>query len=517
LRVSDRAGTIKRIPKVLCHRVQGGPHERPAPGTEAAADHREALRKYWALSGIEATIATQPDGTQRATWELATPPRVSIVIPTKDKLHLLRACIDGVLKGTDYDNKEIILVDTGSVEPQTWAYYDELRRHPEVSIVHFSKKFNYSAACNHGATFARGELLLFLNNDIEAMSRDWLQELVRFAQRPGVGVVGTKLLYPNGELQHGGVGIGINLCGLMYRAASSDAWGVFGSADHPRNWLAIMGACQMVRREAFERVGGFDESYLVAVSDVALCLNIWRAGYRTAYAPHACLLHHEGATRGTVNPTADLQRFADDVRLIGIDEDPYLHPELDARQPVPALRQGTAPTVRESLTADTRALGSLMLPASVLDLSCDRTCLEAAGLPREDVVWAPQPAHGIADIWSAARWCLDLLRSRPDIARRFPSALSGGTDGEFGRWIADEGGRTLNLSANARVLVACCLSMDLGARARQAYLFHDDIKDLLPHGLLPMGQFELFRWFMRQGRHLAGLRLEEIWWLFREA
>jgi hypothetical protein len=96
--------------------------------------------------------------------------------------------------------------------------------------------------------------------------------------------------------------------------------------------------------------------------------------------------------------------------------------------------------VRESLTADTRALGSLMLPASTLDLSNDRTCLEAAGLPREDVVWAPQPAHRIADTWSAARWCLDLLRTCPDIARRFPRRCPDGSDGEFGRWIASEGG-----------------------------------------------------------------------------
>jgi GT2 family glycosyltransferase/glycosyltransferase involved in cell wall biosynthesis len=517
LRASEQAGVITRVPKVLCHRKTGSARERAAPPTEEAAGHREALRKHWSRYGVDAAIQTQPDGTQRATWALAHPPLVSVIVPTKDKVELLRVCIDGLLEGTDYGNIEIIVVDSGSVELQTQAYYEELRRHAQVSIVHFSKKFNYSAACNHGASFARGELLLFLNNDIEVLSRDWLLEMVRFAQRPGVGVVGTQLLYPDGQLQHGGVGVGIHLCGLMYRAAGSSEWGVFGSADHPRNWLAIMGACQLVSREAFDRVGGFDEAYLMAGSDVALCLNIWRAGYRTAYAPHARLRHHEGATRGTVNPTPDMQRLADDIRLLGIDEDPYLHPELDARQSIPALRLGGAPTVRESLTADTRALGSLMLPATVLDLSNDRTCLEAAGLPREDVVWTPEPSHRIADTWSAARWCLDLLRTRPDIARRFPSALSGGSDGEFGRWIANEGGRALHLSDSARALVAGCLSMDLGARARQTYLFHDDIKTPLPHGLLPMGQFELFQWFMRQGRQFTGLRLEEIWWLFREA
>ncbi|MGN8082771.1 glycosyltransferase [Variovorax sp. 22077] len=517
LRVSDRAGIITRIPKVLCHRGADGRSERPAPGSKAADDHRRALRAHWARAGIAADVETQPDGTQRATWAIEAPPLVSIIIPTKDKVDLLRVCIDGVLRGTDYARKEIILVDTGSTEEATLAYYEELRAYPEVSIVHFSRKFNYSSACNFGADFAHGDLLLFLNNDIEVIAPDWLQELVRFAQRPGVGVVGTQLRYPGGKLQHGGVGLGVTLCGLMYYADQADAWGVFGSAAHPRNWMAVMGACQMVSREAFDRIGGFDESYLLAFSDVALCLRAWRAGYRTAYAPHARLVHHEGATRGAINPTPDLRRFADDVRFLGIDEDPYLHPELDAQRPIPTLRTGAARSPRESLLIDTRALGSMMLPSSTLDLSVERTCLDAAGLLREDVLWAPQPAHGIADAWSAARWILDLLRTCPDVARRFSTALSDGPDGSFGRWIANEGGTALALPGSARTWVAHCLGAGLGARARQAYLFDEGIKNKLPHGLLPMGQHALFRWFMRDGRHLSNLRLEEIWWLFREA
>ncbi len=517
LRASEQAGIITRIPKVLCHRGADSVSDRPAPGSEAAADHCRALQAHWARVGIAASVETQPDGTHRATWVLQAPPTVSIVIPTKDKADLLRVCMTGLLHDTDYGDKEIILVDTGSGEEATLAYYEELRAHPEVSIVHFSKKFNYSSACNFGAGFARGEFLLFLNNDIEVVSPDWLQELVRFAQRPGVGVVGTQLRYPGGALQHGGVGLGVTLCGLMYHADHSDAWGVFGSAAHPRNWIAVMGACQMVSREAFDRIGGFDESYQLAFSDVALCLRAWRAGYRTAYAPHAGLVHHEGATRGKINPTVDLQRFADDVRLLGIDEDPYLHPELDAQHPIPTLRVGAALSPRQSLLVDTRALGSMMLPSSTLDLSIERTCLDAAGLPREDVLWAPQSTHSLFDIWSAARWILDLLRTSPEITRRFSTALSDGPDGEFGRWVANEGGAALALSDSAKAWVARCLAADLGARARQAYLFDESIKTKLPHGLLPMGQHALFGWFMREGRHLAKLRLEEIWWLFREA
>ncbi|MDM0028702.1 glycosyltransferase [Variovorax saccharolyticus] len=517
LRASELAQTIIRVPKVLCHRHAGSDRDRPAATTEAAQDHRTVLRRFWARHGIDAKVETQADGTQRATWPLVEAPMVSIVVPTKDKVELLRMCIDGLLHRTDYPNKQIVIVDTGSTEDATLTYYEDLKRHAEIRIVHFDKKFNYSAACNYGAEFADGDLLLFLNNDIEVVSSDWLQEMVRFAMRPGVGVVGTKLVYPSRELQHGGVGIGIHLCGLMYRAAENRGWGLFGSPDHPRNWLAIMGACQMVSRIAFSRVGGFDESYVVAMSDVALCLQIWRAGYRIAYAPHACLVHHEGATRGKSNPTVDVQRIADDIRTLGVDEDPYLHPELDATAAIPTYRLGTTPSPRESLRVEVRLFGSPLVLTPLLDLADDGACLRSAELPRDEVLWLPQPAHAVTDLWSAARWCLDLLRTRPDIRRRFPSALSEGATGAFSIWLQHEGADRFGLPATARPILQALLAEDISVRARQAFLFHGELRDLLPHGLLPGGQYELFHWFMRHGRHEHGLRLEEIWWLFWKA
>jgi len=516
LRVSDFAQTITRIPKVLCHRATGGGHrERPSADSAEAASHRAALRKYWTQKGIDASVQTQPDGTHHATWAIDKPPLVSIVIPSKNKDHLLRMSVGGLLRETAYPNKEIIIVDTGSTESETLAYYAELAAEPSVRIVHFNKTFNYSAACNHGAAFSRGEILLFLNNDIEIVSPDWLHEMVRVAMRPGVGVVGAKLVFPSGELQHGGVGIGIHLCGLMYRSAERLGWGVFGSPDHARNWLSIMGACQMVRRDAFERVGGFDESYLIAMSDVALCLQVWRAGYRIAYVPQARLVHHEGATRGNSNPHIDMRRMADDIRTLGIDEDPYLHPELDANHAIPTLRVGAAPSVREKLKASVREFGSPRPQVQTLDLSNDGACLAVAMLPRERVIWTPQPAHGVRDVWSAARWCLDLLRTCPDIRLRFPAALSEGPDGAFVDWLEAEGGANrFGLDKDALAAIRAMWSEDLAIRARQAFLFHSDVRALLPHGLLPIGRRELFHWFMQHGGRNAGLRLEEVWWLF---
>ncbi|MDM0038513.1 glycosyltransferase [Variovorax sp. J22G21] len=517
LRASDSAQRIGRIPKVLCHLRNGADRGRPESGTSGAADGRAVIERYWARSGFEARAETQPDGTQRVMWALAKPPLVSVVIPTRNKPELLRMCIDGLLRGTDYDNKEIVIVDTGSDDPATLAYYGELAQIPCIRIVHFLKKFNYSAACNYGASFARGDLLLFLNNDIEVVSRDWLQELVSFAVRPGVGVVGTKLIYPSGELQHGGVGVGIHLAALMYRSAEAGRWDVFGSAEHPRNWLAIMGACQLVRRDAFEQVGGFDESYLVAMSDVALCLRIWRAGFRTAYAPHACLVHHEGATRGNSNPVMDVRRIADDIRALGIDEDPYLHPELDGHVAIPTLRIGAAPSVREILQIRLREDGSPVLPARILDLTDDGACLQACSVERDELLWPPQPVHQIRDKWSAARWCLDLLRTRSDLRLRFPQALSEGASGGFVRWLKGEGRQQLHLPAGWETWVDALFAEDLSARARQIFLYRADVRLLMPHGLTPIGQRELLRWFARHGRPEFKLRLEEIWWLFWEA
>lgn len=517
LRVSDLAGRIGRITKVLCHRKEGTDGERPDASTLQAADHRSVIEKFWGRHGFTATAATQADGTQRTTWPVDEWPLVSIVIPTKDKVHLLRMCLDGLLCGTEYPNKEIVIVDTGSIEPETRAFYIELKSHPEVRIVRFEKPFNYSAACNYGAACSRGSVLLFLNNDIEIVARDWLQELVRYGLRPGVGVVGTKLVYPTGELQHAGVGVGPHLCALMYRSADSQAWGVFGSADVPRNWLAIMGACQLVRRDAFEQAQGFDESYLVAMSDVALCLKVWRAGFRIAYAPHATLVHHEGATRGTSNPPEDIRRIADDLRRFGIDEDPYLHPELNGDLAIPTLRIDGAPKGREVLAIRIEADGSIPAPFGEFDLNDDGSCLALTDLSRAEVFWEPQPAHRVWDKWSAARWCIDLLRGRADVRRRFAQALSAGSTGAFAVWVKGEGIPPGVSAGPFAAAIDELFAVDIAAQARQTFLFRADVRAAIPHGLTPAGQPDLFRWFMRHGRKEAGLRLEEIWWLFWQA
>ncbi len=517
LRITTHTQAIKRIPRVLCHRSMRSDCDRPRPDSANALVHQLAIKRFWATQGIEAKIETQGDGTQRSTWEIAEPPLVSIIIPTKNRHDLLQMCVGGILNNTDYRNKELIIVDTGSTEPETLALYEAWGTRSNIRIVNFAKKFNYSSACNYGASYARGELLLFLNNDIEIVSSDWLTELVRFGMRPGVGVVGTKLVYPTQGLQHAGVVIGMHLCGLVFRGAHESEWGVFGSPSHPRNYLAIMGACQLVRREVFDRVAGFDEAYDIANSDVALCLRAWRAGYRTAYTPFARLVHHEGATRGHSNPTDDLRRSAFDIRRLGFADDPYFHPGLSGTESIPALRVGGDPSTKESLQQITTSLLQSVWVRPELDLFDDYAVTSVVDLPHEKLFWSPQSVYAITDQWSAARYCMDLLRSRSDLRQRFPHALSSGASGDFAKWLASTGGDQLHIPSAARAEILLVLDKDPGRRVRQSYLCRTDLRSAHPLGLTPVGRSAFFHWMMRHGQTEESLRIEEIWWFFLAA
>ena len=514
LRITSYTEAIRRIPRVLCHRYSNSDRDRPRPGTANAKAHARAIKNYWAEQGFEASVETQKDGTQRSTWDIVAPPLVSIIIPTKDKAELLEICVNGIFNRTEYKNWEIVIVDTGSTEPETLRLYAQWGAHPGVRIVHFTQKFNYSAACNYGASYAKGELLLFLNNDIEVVAKDWLSELVRFAMRPGVGVVGTKLRYPNGVLQHAGVVTGMHVCGLLFREANEDEWGVFGSANHPRNYLAIMGACQLVRRDVFYKIDGFDEAYEISNSDVALCIRAWRAGYRVAYTPFAQLIHHEGATRGRSNPDVDMRRTIYDIRRMGVVEDPYFHPGLSGTVGIPRLILSpdlTSVQSFEKLAAERNAVHQF---SSEQELYDDYSIEVLCGAAREDILWPPQRPDKIDDKWAAIRFCVDLFRNSRALRNQFPNALSLGREGEFAAWIFSNGIETLGITEAGLKLIHDILSDDPGKRVRQCYLYRDDLRAAFSLGLLPPGRGNLFRWMMNHGRAECKLRKEEIWWFF---
>src|SRR5271157_5775774 len=220
----------------------------------------------------EAQAVEQLNSTFRVTWPLKHLPRVSVIIPTVDSPDLIRNCVEGLLEKTDYPDKEVILIDSGTTDPITLSLYREWSSSGGVSIIPFNEPFNYSMACNLGAGFARGEYLLFLNNDTEMIDPGWLEELVRWAQRPGVGVVGTKLLYPDGKIQHAGVvfsDIPSHIFSQQYDdLATAPAGAIFGTPSIYRNVTAVTGACQLLRRSLFDEIGGYDTRSLIAGSDI---------------------------------------------------------------------------------------------------------------------------------------------------------------------------------------------------------------------------------------------------------
>ncbi|MGH6893336.1 MAG: glycosyltransferase family 2 protein [Dongiaceae bacterium] len=293
-------------PGILVH-VGGDPAVTPKARTLylSGSKRRKAVEDFIArrqsLSGAKVD-ESGPHGFLRLRHPLPDPlPLVSIVIPTRDRKDLLAICIKGLDEATNYPNKEIIILDNDSQEEATKAYFAALSKRADVRIVPAPGPFNYPRLINLGASQARGEILVTLNNDIEAFEPDWLSEMVSQALRPGVGLVGCLLLYPDRSVQHAGVIIGLSgVAGHMYAEAAPDDPGYAGRIVVTQDLCAVTGACHVMRRSLFERLGGLDERHLaVAYNDINFCLRVREAGLRVIYTPHARLLHRHSASRGS--------------------------------------------------------------------------------------------------------------------------------------------------------------------------------------------------------------------------
>ena len=349
LRCSERAQEIRHIAKVLYHVRAAAPPQPPRP------EDLRALKAHCTRLGIAGSqAAIVPPGVVRLTWPTAEH-TVSVIIPNKDRAPLLRRCVASLLARTGHARLEILIVDTGSTDVATHQYYGSLAAEPGIRIVAHPGPFNYSAANNAGVRAATGDLLLFLNNDTEALNPDWLEEMVRWAERREIGAVGAKLLYPDNTIQHAGIVIGLRgLAHHVYRQTRDTHADLFGSVDWYRNYLAVTGACLMMRRKVFDQVGGFDEAYQIAFGDIELCLRIHGHGYRIVYTPFATLRHHEGTTRGSYAPPSDIRRALDHMHDLVASGDPYFHPSLSHESLVPTLpRRGdrTRETLLKQRTA----------------------------------------------------------------------------------------------------------------------------------------------------------------------
>ena len=268
---------------------------------------------------------------------------VAIIIPTRDRVDLLRDCLDSVLGTAGGVAFEVIVADNESCEPATHAYFDALKLNARVRVLNSPGPFNFSAICNGAATATSADILVFLNNDIRAIGPDWLQRLVAWAVQPDVGAVGAKLLYENGRVQHAGVVLGLEgRAGHFERNLARDAAGYFGRLLAAHEVSAVTGACLAVERAKFQAVGGFDAQNLpVDLNDVDLCLGLRERGWRTVLEPRAVLVHRESASRGrTVSVQKKYEReIKYFVRRWGaqLRDDPHFHPALSLDSTTAAL------------------------------------------------------------------------------------------------------------------------------------------------------------------------------------
>ena len=235
------------------------------------------------------------------------PPLVSIIIPTKNNTIVVKRLIESLITKTNYPYYEVFLIDNQSDNQDTLDYYKQIIKNSNIKIIPFQEKFNFSKANNLGAFHSNGELLLFLNNDMEIIKSDWLSELVQWALLPEIGIVGAKLLFPAGTIQHAEVIVGMQgIGGHIYKNSSDHFHGFLGSVDWYHNFSAVTGACQMIRKHLFTELNGFDENYQLAFSDVDLCYKALKNGYRILYNPFSILTHHQGKSRGYFTPDVDV-------------------------------------------------------------------------------------------------------------------------------------------------------------------------------------------------------------------
>lgn len=342
LRLTEKTDKIVHIPKILYHwrKITGSTSEFYHAKGYAHENARKAVTDAISRRGVHASVeqGLRPD-LFRVHYEIKNQEKVSIIIPTKDKLLLLEKCISSILEKTTYNNYEILIVDNNSIEEKTKKYFQRIVSNPRVKVLVYNKPFNYSAVNNFAAKKTKAKYLLFLNNDTEILDSGWLPSMIELAQRKEVGIVGAKLLYPEGYIQHAGVVLGIGgIAGHAQKMFPDKMEGplpIFNSKDMIRNWSCVTAACLMMRKSVFEKVGGFDETFRVAFNDVDLCLRVRKKGYLVVYTPYAKLVHHESASVGLPGAgTRDLAEFLNENEMMKkrwgdlLTNDPYYNPNL---------------------------------------------------------------------------------------------------------------------------------------------------------------------------------------------
>lgn len=342
LRVVEVTDKIKHLPKVLYHwRIHSGSVTLNASGKNYAYDAGEkAIKEFLEKRNEKAKVELIDNlpGFYNVRYDLINPGKVSIIIPSKDQAKVLKTCIDSIINRSTYDNYEIILLDNNSADKAFFSLVDNYKKSLGDKFVYVECKFpfNYSKLMNIGVKAAKGEYIVLLNNDTEIITPDWLQAMMEQAQRPDIGCVGTKLLFPNDTIQHAGVVMGLGgIAGHCMIAKHRDDRGYYYNLKAVNNYSAVTAACLMVKTSDYWDAGGFEEMLAVEFNDVDFCLKVRELGRRNVWLPHVELYHYESLSRG--NPKKDekaIQRHLKETGIIitkwqkYIDHDPCYNPNL---------------------------------------------------------------------------------------------------------------------------------------------------------------------------------------------
>ena len=351
LRCCEKAKKITHIPKVLYHWRCHMDSTAADPSSKAYAYEagRKAIREHYQRMGIDAKVdMTERPGWYRSHIKVQGNPMVSIIIPNKDHTDDLELCLFSMSRKSTYRNYEVLIVENNSEKEETFEYYKKLpERYPKVRVLTWEKEFNYSAINNFAAKEAQGEYLLFLNNDVEILTPDWIEEMLQNCQQENVAAVGAKLYYPDDTIQHAGVVLGLGgIAGHIMCRASREDPGYFGRMISVQEISAVTAACMMVKKSEFDSVKGFDETFQVAFNDIDLCMKFRAAGKKIVFTPYAELYHYESKSRGLEDTPEKQFRFDKEVKRFQEKwaqqlemGDPYYSPNLSVTEGDCSLRE----------------------------------------------------------------------------------------------------------------------------------------------------------------------------------
>ena len=349
-RCCEEADKVVHIPKVLYHWRCHMDSTAADPESKAYAYQagRRAIKEHYQRMGIDASVEmTERPGWYRSYVKIQDNPKISIIIPNKDHIEDLELCLFSLTKRSTYKNYEILIVENNSEKPETFEYYKKLPdRYPKVKVLTWEKEFNYSAINNFAAKQAEGVYLLFLNNDVEILTPQWMEEMLQICQQKDVAITGAKLYYPDDTIQHAGVVLGLGgIAGHIMCKASREDPGYFGRTVTVQEISAVTAACMMIRTEDFWNAGGFDETFQVAFNDIDLCMKVRAAGKKIVFTPYAELYQYESKSRGLEDTPEKQFRFDKEVKAFEAKwseqlakGDPYYSPNLSVTEGDCSLR-----------------------------------------------------------------------------------------------------------------------------------------------------------------------------------